>query len=131
MKKMYIAARYKGLENKPDVENFCKIVKEAGFEDFCFIRDIENYGHAFDTVQEVFFAASEELKKCDIFIMDLSDYPTGGRLIEAGMAHALNIPVISTIKRGVKYKESIMAISTEIIEYDNLSDIKENLKKYI
>ncbi|MBP7760190.1 hypothetical protein KA093_00130 [Candidatus Saccharibacteria bacterium] len=39
--KVYITARFKAAaEQRDSIEALCKAVRDAGMEDFCFIRDI-------------------------------------------------------------------------------------------
>ncbi len=43
MMKLFITARFKGDENKPDIEKLYSITRAASFEDSCLIRDVEQY----------------------------------------------------------------------------------------
>jgi hypothetical protein len=49
---MFITVSFQGNDNKKEIDQLCSLVKEAGFDDFCFIRDIENYQHVFDNPKE-------------------------------------------------------------------------------
>lgn len=129
--KTYIAARFKGAENKPEIESLCAAVRTSGMEDFCFIRDVENYEKTFDNPQELWARTLQEMQSSDAFLIDVSDRPTGGRVIEAGIAYALKQPIFVLIKSGVDYKEICDGIATVAIPYDNYSDIVEPLKKYL
>lgn len=51
--RIFITATFKGEEDKTDVEQMCAMVREAGFEDFSFIRDIENYQKIFSDPKEL------------------------------------------------------------------------------
>jgi nucleoside 2-deoxyribosyltransferase len=130
--KLFITAPFKGDENKPDIEKLCSIVHEAGFEDFCFIRDIEKYQRdVFKDSPELMIRACEELLKCDALLIDVSDNPAGGRAIEAGMAFGNNKPVIVIAKRGTKIGVPMSGIASVIIEYEAIEDILEPLKRFI
>jgi nucleoside 2-deoxyribosyltransferase len=87
--KIFITASFRNGENKEEIEHLCGLVKTAGFEDFCFIRDVENYKKAFDDPQELMQRAKDEIDKSDALLIDMTDKPTG-RAIEAGIAFALN-----------------------------------------
>lgn len=128
--KVYIAARFKGAENKPEIESLCAAVKAAGMKDFCFIRDVENYQHTFDDPQELWQRAYDEILACDAFLIDVSDNPTGGRMVEAGIAYALKKRVFVVVKKGVKYKGLFDGISWTVIEYETHKDLAKSLKKY-
>lgn len=129
--RVYITSRFKNAtENKPAIEALCAAVKLAGMEDFNFIRDIENYEKTFDDPKELWTRAREELEKCDALLIDISDSPSGGRVIEAGMAYALKLPIFVAVKNGVSYKEIYDGIATKIIRYDDFDDLIPTLAIY-
>lgn len=128
--KVYIATRFKGSENKKEIEELCAAVKAAGLEDFNFIRDVEHYKHTFDNPKELWQRTHDEINACDALLVDISDHPTGGRLVEAGIAYALKKPVIVIKKPGVEYKTLFDGISSTVIEYKNFKDLTNQLKKY-
>ena len=49
--KIYITITFKGEENKDEIEHLCLAVRRGGFEDFCFVRDIENYKKVFSNIR--------------------------------------------------------------------------------
>lgn len=130
--KIFITAKFKGDENKPDIEKLCAIAREAGFEDFCFIRDVEKYQRGvFSDPHELMARAREELLKCDALLIDASEHSTtGGRTIEVGMAFGHNKPVIAIAKRGIDIGVPITGTAALFIEYDNLEDISGPLKEF-
>ena len=67
------------------------------------------------------------MQTCDCLLTDVSDQPSGGRLIEAGMAYALNLPIFVALKKGVEYKSFYEGIATKIIEYETFDDITRHL----
>ena len=48
--KIFITASFG--DTQAEIENLCSIIKSSGFEDFCFIRDIENYKKIFNDPHE-------------------------------------------------------------------------------
>jgi len=130
MKRMFITASYKGEENREEIENLCLLVRQSGFEDFCFIRDVENYQHVFDDPRELMKKAFEEIQKSDWLLIDMTDKPTG-RAIEMGMAFALNKKIVTIIKRGTIIKDTVRGVSQAIIEYGNIEEIVPKLKELI
>lgn len=96
--KIYITAPFKSGDNRTEIEHMCGIVKQSGFEDFCFIRDIENYQKVFYDAHELMQRAREELIKCDALLIDY-DGPASGRMIELGIAYALNKKIVLITKR--------------------------------
>lgn len=128
--KIYITSRFKGSsENMDDIEKLCSAVRDAGMEDFHFIRDVEHYQpNVFKDQKELWSAALKYLTECDALLIDISDAPSGGRLVEAGMAYALNMPIYVIVKQGIKYKDFYNGIATSIYEYDEIGDITKWLK---
>lgn len=129
--KMYITARFKGIKNKGDIEGLCAAVRESGLQDFCFIRDIENFQRTFPDTKQLWARTKIELKQCQALLIDVSDDPGGGRVIEAGMAFALEIPIIVIVKKGVQYNQHYNGIAAKVIEYDSYADIIEPLKSIV
>lgn len=128
--KVYITSRFKGsLKNKADIDKLCSAVRNAGMEDFHFIRDIEHYQlDFFKDKKQLWVSALKHLAECDALLIDISDSPSGGRLVEAGMAYSLNKPVYVIVKNGVEYKDFYNGIATSIFKYDEIGDITKQLK---
>lgn len=128
--KLFITAPFKGDENKADIEKLCEIARDAGFDDFCFIRDVERYQRGiFSDPHELMRRAREELMKCDALLIDVSDNPSGGRIIEAGIAFGHGKQVIVIAKRGTEIKVPVLGIANNIIEYDEIDDIAGPLQQ--
>lgn len=120
--KVFITASFKEGKNKDEIKYLCSLIKESGFEDFCFIRDVENYQKIFDNPKELMKRAKEEIEKSDVLLIDMTHKPTG-RAIEAGIAFAQNKKIISIMKKGTKIKDTTRGISDAVIEYDEIKDI--------
>ncbi len=127
--KLFITASFQG-DNKKEIEHLCELVKMAGFEDFCFIRDVENYKKIFDDPQELMKRSRDEVGKSDALLIDMTDKPTG-RAIEAGIAFALNKKVIVIAKRGTQIKDTTRGIASLLIEYDVVDDIVMPLQEWL
>lgn len=128
--KIFITAPFKEGENKSEIENLCSLVKEAGFNDFCFIRDIENYQKMFHDPRELMSRAKTEVLKCDALLIDLST-PSTGRAIEAGIAFSAGKKIIIIIHKGVQLRDNAKGIADKIIEYVDLTDIVQPLKEFL
>ncbi|MFH1564473.1 MAG: hypothetical protein ABIC82_01340 [bacterium] len=128
--KLFITATFKHGENQSEIEHLCNIAKQAGFNDFCFIRDIENYQNFFDNPLEMMAITKQEIKSCDALLIDLTHKSTG-RAIEAGIAYAMNKKIIVLVKRGVLLKDTAKGITDIVIEYENIDDIVPELKKFL
>ena len=123
--KVYITVSYG--DSKETIEHLCSLVKQAGFEDFCFIRDVENYQKVFNDPKELMQKALETIKDCDALLIDMTDKPTG-RAIEAGMAYALDKKIIVIMKKGTQMKDTTRGIADVVIEYERLEDIVGKLQ---
>lgn len=128
--KIFITASFKGKENKDEIEELCNIVKKSNFQDFCFIRDVENYEKMFFNPKELMLRAKEEISKCDALLIDLTNKPTG-RAIEAGIAYTLNKKIITIFKKGTKLKDTSVGISDLLVEYEKIEDIIGPLKNFL
>jgi len=127
--KIFITASFKNGENKNEIEELCALVKEASFEDFCFIRDIENYQKVFHDSHELMSRAKSEIEKSDGLLIDMTGKPTG-RAIEAGIAYALGKKVIVIMKKGTIVKDTVLGIADVVVEYETIKDIVKPLKDW-
>lgn len=114
------------ITNKKEIDGLCELVRSAGFEDFCFVRDVEKYKHIFNNPQELMQKAKEEIGKSEFFLVDMTNSPTG-RSIEAGIAYALGKKVIVMVKKGTLVKDTVSGIAWLVIEYEKIEEIKKPL----
>ena len=91
--RLYVTATFKGTDNRAEIEALCALVDSAGWESFCFVRDVEQWGHVFDDPVELMRRSLREIMRCDALLLDLTTKPTG-RALEAGMAYATGRRVI-------------------------------------
>lgn len=117
-------------DSKQEIEKLCLIVKSAGFEDFSFIRDVENYQKVFDNPKDLMKRSENEIRKSDVLLIDMTDKPTG-RAIEAGMAYSLGKKIIAIMKRGTQIKDTTKGITDVIVEYNVIEDISGGLKEVL
>ncbi|MBE7525612.1 nucleoside 2-deoxyribosyltransferase [candidate division WWE3 bacterium] len=117
-------------DSKEEIEKLCSIVKSAGFEDFSFIRDVENYQKVFDNPEDLMKRSEDEIKKSDVLLIDMTNKPTG-RAIEAGMAYSLGKKIIAIMKSRTLMKDTTKGIADVVIEYDEIQDISNGLKEIL
>lgn len=130
--KVYVTTRFKGSkENKDSIEKLCLAVRRAGMQDFHFIRDVEHFEHTFDDPKELWDVARQKIYECDALLVDISDNPSGGRLVEVGVAFALKKPIFVIVNKGVEYKDFYEGIADLIIEYDEIQNITEPLRNIL
>lgn len=126
--RIFITASFEGIENKAEVEKLCAIIKAGGFEDFCFIRDVEHYEKVFNNPHDLMQRAKEEIEKSDYLLIDMTDKPTG-RAFEAGMAYGFGKKIIVIMKTGTQIKDTTRGIADHIIEYEKIESITTELEK--
>lgn len=122
MQRIYITTSFQNTENKEEIEHLCDLIRKSSFEDFCFIRDVEQYRHVFDNPKDLMKRALKEIEKSDYLLIDMTEKPTG-RAIEAGMAYALGKKIIVIMKKGTVIKDTTRGIANKIIEYENIEDV--------
>lgn len=106
------------------------MVKEAGFDDFCFIRDVENYQKMFHDPRELMSRAKSEVLNCDALLIDLSTLSIG-RSLEAGIAFGAGKKIIILINKGVQLRDTAKGVADKIIKYVDLIDIVKPLKEFL
>lgn len=127
--KIFITASFKHGANKKEIEHLCSLVRKSGFEDFCFLRDVENYQKVFEDPKELMLRAKKEIRKCDALLIDMTEKPSG-RAVEAGMAYAFGKKMIIIMQKGTKIKDTIRGIADLVVEYENLDDIVPKLRNF-
>jgi nucleoside 2-deoxyribosyltransferase len=130
MNKIYITAHFAGADNKAEIEKLCSLIKEAGYQDFCFIRDVEHYEKMFFDSRLLMKRALEELEQCDALFIDF-DGPGTGRIVELGMAYALKKKIIIATKKGTTVRDTIRGVADLFIEYTEISEIVEPMKQFV
>jgi nucleoside 2-deoxyribosyltransferase len=67
---------------------------------------VEHYQKIFENSHELMQKAREEIEKCDALLIDF-DGPASGRMIELGMAYALNKKIILIAKNNIIIKSTV------------------------
>lgn len=128
--RIFITVSFQEGKNKDEIENLCMLVRSAGFEDFCFIRDVENYQKVFNDPSELMNRAKKEIRKSECLLIDMTNKPTG-RAIEAGIAYTMGKKVIVIMKKGTQIKDTTRGISATVIEYGKIDEIVEPLSQLV
>jgi len=127
--KFYITSRFDGSsENEKEIDNLCSAIRSAGIEDFHATRDMIG---PFINLKDLWDTALKCINECDAILVDISDKPSGGRLVEIGIAYALDKPIYIILKNNIEYKDFYNGIATAIIKYDNINEITSELKSLI
>jgi len=128
--KIFITAPFKNGKNRFEIETLCNLVNQAGFHDFCFIRDVENYKKTFNNPKQLMQRAQEEILKCDALLIDLSTVSTG-RAIEMGIAFNSGKKIVIICKKGTNLRDTAKGVADKIIEYENIEDIVKPLNNFL
>lgn len=128
MLRVFVTAKFQNKENKEEIEHLCILVRKAGFEDFCFVRDVEHYQKVFDNPKELMERALKEIDQSDCLLIDMTNQPTG-RAIEAGIAYAMKKRIIVIMKKGTIIKDVTRGIANVVLEYENIDEISSMLKR--
>lgn len=124
--KLYMTSRFDGSsENENEIDRLCSAVRNAGFEDFHAIRDMVG---PFTDQKDLWNTARKYINECDAILVDISDKPSGGRLVEIGIAFALNKPIYVIVKNGIEFKDFYNGVATSIFKYDEIEDITKQLE---
>ena len=123
--KIFITASFKE-GNKAEIEQLCSMVRNAGFEDFWFHRDVEKFKKVFDNPRELMERAKKEILNCDAILFDATEQSTG-KAIEVGVAFANKKKVIVIMEEGTEIKETLRGVADIVITYDKIEDIRDKL----
>jgi hypothetical protein len=127
----YIAYKFLGSDGeelKEKLNTISSVIEEAGHNPFIFFRDIKKWGAIKMSPDDIINSAFVELKKSDAFFAFVeSDEKSEGMLLESGYAKASNKKIILAIKKGINLR-FLRSIADTIIEFEDLSDLKEKMK---
>ena len=126
--KVFITASFKEGKNKAEIERMCSIVRNSGFTDFCFVRDVENYKKVFTDPKELMDRAREEISKCNALLFEATEKSTG-RAIEVGIAYSLSKKIIVIMKEGTVIKDTLRGVADAVISYREMGDLEYHLTK--
>lgn len=99
-------------------------LKSHLFETLVFVK---KYQFANNQTKEMMQLAFQELQTCDVFLAEISDKAMGVG-IEAGLAYALNIPVIYFRKKHKPDSTTMNGIAMYEFEYESIEDLKIGIK---
>lgn len=115
---------YVGHSNDINFKNELYVpIREASFEDkYNIVLPHENSTEPFNS--------KDFLKKCDLFIAEVSNKSTGLG-IELGWANLMGVKIVCFYKKGLKPSSSLKVITNNFIEYENNEDFILKIKKLL
>lgn len=130
MKKVFIAGPWRKKKFQIILENIRDIFKEMGYKAVVGAKDIDNYGKIKMNSHLFWEKIVGEIRNSDIFVVDMKNIGTGfGRVIEVGIAKALNKKVIILYPPRFKTDECLEEIADKIISYKDLNELRKKLNK--
>lgn len=123
----FISIKFMEERNQKLVTEISEALQQNGIEAFCFVRDIEKYGKVKFKPENLMSKALEYIKNSDLLIVELTEKGVGIG-IEAGYAHAMNIPIITIAQKGSDISTTLRGISKKVAFYDNPEDLVKIFK---
>jgi nucleoside 2-deoxyribosyltransferase len=103
------------------IEAILAALEQRGAQSVCIARDVERWGkYEFDPA-ELMRRTFIEIDASDLVVVDLTEKGVGVG-IEAGYAHAKQIPFVTIAQRGADISETLQGISRAVWFYDGLAD---------
>ena len=113
---------YSDNRNQAVIEAISDVLAGCGMTTYCVARDLEKWGEVQLEVGELMHRTFAVVERCDLVVIELSEKGVGLG-IEAGYAYAKGIPVMTVARRGSDVSETLRGVSSDVIFYDNPSDL--------
>lgn len=108
--------------NRRRIEAILAAIERRGAQGVCIARDVERWGAAQFNPTELMRRTFAEIDVSDLVVVDLTEKGVGVG-IEAGYAHAKQIPIVTIAQRGADISETLRGISRDVFFYDTLDKI--------
>lgn len=129
--KIYFGIKYyEDFSNRKKIEEVLNILESRGYETYCVVRDMEEWGEHQYQPELLMKETFEQIAKADLLLIEFSEKGTGLG-IEAGYGYAKSKPIIVIAKEGSDISTTLKGISREIITYKIISEIEEKLHRII
>ena len=106
--------------NKNRIQAISSALKQNGIDSVCIARDVEKWGAVTFEPAELMARTFQEIDSCDRVVVDLTEKGVGIG-IEAGYAHAKQIPIITIACQGAHISETLRGISRYVFLYDDFN----------
>ena len=123
MKPAFLAIKYlPDMGNRSLIEALTAVLQQASWQALVIVRDVEDWGAKSFSPQELMAQSELAIRKSQVIFVEASQKGVGVG-IEAGMAHALGIPVVVLAKTGTKVSPGLLGIAQEVLYYSQVSDL--------
>ena len=121
--KVFISIKYHADENNRErIEAIASALEKCGSHTICVVRDIEEWGGRHFEPAELMRRTFAEIDSSDLVVVDLTEKGVGVG-IEAGYAHAKQIPIVVVAKKNAVISETLSGISRRTFAYAGLCDL--------
>ena len=126
--KAFISIKYReDNSNKDCIEKISSALERNGFETVCITRDIEKWGQIQLSPSELMKETFAEIDSSQLIIVDLTEKGVGLG-IEAGYAHAKEIPIVVIARSGSDISTTLQGIARKLFFYDEFEDFASFFK---
>ena len=123
MKNIYFGIKYHpDNSNRPTIEAFEQCFKKHNFHSYCVVRDMELWGEATFSAQDIMQETFKRIDTADLVVIDVTEKGVGLG-IEAGYAKAKNKKLVITAKAGTDISTTMQGTADHIIQYNEISEI--------
>ena len=123
--KVFLSIKYYAdHSNRPRIEAILAALEQRGAHGVCIARDVERWGAIRFDAAELMRRTFAEIDASDLVVVDLTEKGVGVG-IEAGYAHAKQIPIVTIAQRGADISVTLQGISRAVFFYDGLDDIEQ------
>lgn len=123
MKPAFLAIKYMpDMGNRGLIEALSAVLRQAGWQALVIVRDVEEWGAKSFSPHALMAQSELAIRKSMVVFVEASQKGVGVG-IEAGMAHALGIPVVVLAKTGTKVSPGLLGIAHEVFYYSQVSDL--------
>ena len=121
--KAFISIKYReDNSNKDRIEKISSALERNGFETVCIARDIEKWGQVKLSSLELMKRTFTEIDSSRLIVVDLTEKGVGLG-IEAGYAHAREIPIVVIARKGSDISTTLQGIARKLFWYDEFEDL--------
>lgn len=126
--KAFISIKYReDNSNKDCIEKISSALERNGFETVCITRDIEKWGQIQLSPLELMKETFAEIDSSQLIVVDLTEKGVGLG-IEAGYAHAKEIPIVVIARSGSDISTTLQGIARKLFFYDEFEDFASFFK---
>lgn len=126
--KVFISIKYReDNSNKDCIEKISSALERNGFETVCITRDIEKWGQIQLSPLELMKKTFAEVDSSQLIVVDLTEKGVGLG-IEAGYAHAKEIPIVVIARSGSDISTTLQGIARKLFFYDEFEDFASFFK---